>query len=291
MQQDDSRPVLFPAFRSYLLARETINDELMALVVGAGIASTTMSDRSQETLLPELVPDVPEVQRLNQTVRRARALWDRAPSAVTRTAIPYVLSVYGVYLADAVGLLQGLDYDHDPHEPDGTYLHVLHGRIETATGTPLPAREIALFELIQIVRNRLAHQGGTPGSRLAGKWRQLTADAKEEWIRIADRPILDAVLDPNSPLDLGIGELNATLAVTHRLAHRVNTGLVTSVPADKWAEMLVRDYRERWPRRYGSGSQRLRRLRGYARHSYSPIQIADQDLEDAAARVDVLYQD
>ena len=206
MQRDDSRPVLFPAFRSYLRARETINDELMALVVGAGIASTTMSGSSQDTLLPELAPDVPEVQRLNQTVARARALWSRAPSAVARTAIPYVLSVYGVYLADAVGLLQGLDYDQDSHEPDGTYLHRLHDRIETATGTPLPVRDIALFELIQIVRNRLAHQGGTPGSKLAGKWRQLAGDAKDEWIRIADRPILDAVLDPNTPLDLGIGE-------------------------------------------------------------------------------------
>ena len=62
------------------------------------------------------------------------------------------------------------------------------------------------------------------------------------------------------------------------------------MPVDKWAEMLVHDYRERWPRRYGDETHRLRRLRGYAGHCYSPIQIADQDLEDAAARVDVLYQ-
>jgi len=291
IQDGDSRPVLFPAFRSYLSARETINDELMALVVAAGVASQAMADSAQETLLPELAPTVPEVQRLNHTVERARALWSRAPSAVARTAIPYVLSVYGVYLADAVGLLQGLDYDEDPHEPDDTHLHVLHERIEAATGVQLPAREIALFGLIQIVRNRLAHQAGTPGSKLRGQWSQLAPEAKEEWTRIAGRPIPDAMLGAESPLALGIGELNAALAVTHRLAHRVNAGLAATVPAETWAEIIVLDYRELWPRRYGNQTERVRRLRGYAKHFYSSLPITEHDLQEVARRVDVLYRD
>lgn len=291
VQDGDSQPVHFPAFRSYLRARETINDELMALVVAAGVASDATAESAQDTLLPELVPSVPEVQRLNHTVARARALWGNAPSAVTRTAIPYVLSVYGVYLADAVGLLHGLDQDQDPHEPDDTYLHALHERIESATGTTLPAREIALFELIQLVRNRLAHQAGTPGSKLRTKWSQLSTDAKEEWIRIAGRPILDAVIDTHTPIDLQTGELHAVLAVTHRLAHRVNAALAASVATETWAEIVVRDYRELWPRRYGNETERPRRLRGYAQHSYSPLHLTEHDLTEAAGRVDVLYRD
>jgi hypothetical protein len=291
VQDGDSKPVQFPAFRSYLRARETINDELMALVVAAGVASDATAESPQDTLLPEVAPSAPEVERLNQTVAHARALWSNAASAVARTAIPYVLSVYGVYLADAVGLLHGLDQDQDPHEPDDTYLHVLHKRIETATGTTLPAREIALFELIQLVRNRLAHQAGTPGSKLRSKWSQLDADAKQEWIRVAGRPILDAVLDADKPIDLQTGELNAVLAITHRLAHRVNAALAASVATDTWAEIVVQDYRELWPRRYGNQAERPRRLRGYAQHSYSPLHLTEHDLIEAARRVDVLYRD
>ena len=291
VQDGDTKPVHFPAFRSYLRARETINDELMALVVAAGVASEATAESPKDTLLPKVAPSAAEVERLNQTVARARALWSDAPSAVARTAIPYVLSVYGVYLADAVGLRKGLDQDQEPHEPDDTYLHTLHQRIETATGTTLPAREIALFGLIQLVRNRLAHQAGTPGSKLRSKWAQLNTDAKDEWVRVAGRPILDALLAADKPIDLQTGELNAVLAITHRLAHRVNAALAASVATDTWAEIVVQDYRELWPRRYGNETERPRRLRGYAQHSYSPLHLTEHDLIEAARRVDVLYRD
>jgi hypothetical protein len=111
-----------------------------------------------------------------------------------------------------------------------------------------------------------------------------------EWIRSAGRPLLDAVVGAELPLALGIGELNAALAVTHRLAHRVNAGLAATVPAEKWAEIIVLDYRELWPRRFGNQADRVRRLRGYAKHSYSPLPVTEHDLKEAARKVDVLYR-
>lgn len=50
-QAGDTNPVLFPAFRSYLAARETINDELMALVVGAAVADSTLASAPQGAML------------------------------------------------------------------------------------------------------------------------------------------------------------------------------------------------------------------------------------------------
>ena len=288
VQPGDSQPVLFPAFRSYLAAREMINDELMALVVGAGVAGASLADAPDRTLLPELAPNVAYVQRMNQPIADVRALWDRAAPAITRTAIPYILSVYGVFLADAIGLLHEIGRDADRHEPDDTYLQELHSRFAGAAAVQLPTRDLALFEVIRVVRNRLVHQAGTPGSKLRPLWSHLPQDAKEEWIRIAGRPLTESIVEPQSALDLRLGELNATLAVTHRLAHRVNAGLVTSVAPEVWADMLVADYRELWPRRYGNREQCLRRLSGYARHSYGALNLDDLVLEEAMLRVDVL---
>jgi hypothetical protein len=43
-QPDDTRPVLFAAYRSYREARKTINDDLMALVVAAGVADDRLQN-------------------------------------------------------------------------------------------------------------------------------------------------------------------------------------------------------------------------------------------------------
>lgn len=288
IQPGDSQPVRFPAFRSYLAAREMINDELMALVVGAGIAAEALVSAPDETLLPELRPDVPDVQRMNQPIADVRALWGRASPTIARTAIPYILSVYGVFLADAVGLLHEVGLDADQHEPDDTYVSKLHDRLAAATGVELPTRDLALYEVIRVVRNRLVHQAGTPGSKLRSLWSRLSPDAKTEWIRVAGRPLTESIVAPQTPLDLGLGELHATLAVTHRLAHRVSAGLIVSVAPEVWADILVADYQELWPRRYGNRTQRLRRLKGYARHSYGALNLTDLSIEEAIRRVDVL---
>jgi hypothetical protein len=52
--------------------------------------------------------------------------------------------------------------------------------------------------------------------------------------------------------------------------------------------MLIADYRELWPRRYGNREQRLRRLSGYVHHFYGALKLDDASLEEAMRRVDVL---
>ncbi len=289
-QAGDSTPVLFPAFRSYLAARETINDELMALVAGAVIADDALSSAPQEAMLPSRFPGLVELRRMNQSVASVRALWARAPNALARTAFSYIVSVYGAYLADAVAVLRDAGLDKDTHEPDDTHIGSLHERFSTSAGVRLPARELSLFELIRKVRNRLMHQAGTPGSGLRREWRQLSQDARDEWCRVAGRPFTETILSRDVVLDLDLGELNAALAVTHRLAHRVNTALVEAVDADVWAAWIVADYRELWPRKFGDKPLRLRRVQGYAEHSYGALAMSQAALEGALERVDVLYR-
>jgi hypothetical protein len=283
--------VLFPAFRSYLAARKTVNDELMAIVVGAAIADRAlMPPAPQGALLSEWASDIPGVLRMNQSIACVRTVLGKAPGTVARTAIPYMLAVYAVYLADAIGMLRQAGLDVDPHEPDDTHLKALHGRFMAAATTALPERDVALFEISRMVRNRLVHQAGAPGSKLRAEWARLSPDAKDEWIRVAGRPLIEAISTRDEPLDLDLGELFATLAVTHRLAHRINGVLVQRVPARVWADLLVADYRELWPRRYGNSDQRLRRLSGYARQHYGALELDSDELREAVRRVDGLYR-
>lgn len=253
----------------------------MALVVGAGVATHFLTDEPSEKLLAELLPSVPHVGRMNQSVSRVIGVLDHAGGVVAQTAIPYIMSVYGVFLADAVGLLQATGHDEDTHEPDDTYLSTLHGRFEEATGSELPKRDLKLFEIIRVVRNRLQHQAGTPGSSVATRWRNLPPDAKAEWIRIAGRPLTEVWPDRHKPMLLGIGELNATLAVTHRLAHRVTSVLGDKVDRQVWAAMVVQDYRDLWPRRFGEDDRRIRRIKGFARQNYRPLELTEVELERA----------
>jgi hypothetical protein len=280
-QADDAKPLLFPAFRSYLAARETINDELMALVAGAAIADATLSGAPQDALLPSQFPALTQLERMNQPVGSVRALWARSPGALARTAFSYIVSVYAAFLADAVVMLQHAGLDNDSHEPDDTHVKSLHERFSTSAGILLPGREVSLFELIRKVRNRLMHQAGTPGAGLGREWRYLTEDAKAEWCRVAGRPFTDTICARNLVLDLQLGELNAALAVTHRLAHRVNDALRLAVDEDVWATWIVDDYRDLWPRKFGDASRRLGRLQGYSRHLYGPLSISQGAFERA----------
>lgn len=285
LQDEDTRPVMFPAYRAYTAARTAINDSTLGLVVAAGLGQERLSGAQDATLLASAFPSLPHVQRMNQSVGNVRRLLADADFTISQIAIPYIFSVYGVFLADAVGLLQGMGIEEDGHEPDDTHLPVLHERFENATEKLLPTRELALFDLIRTVRNRIAHQAGTPGSKLGSRWRNLPAAAREEWLRLAGRPITDLLEGSGKSMDLGLGELFATLAVTHRLAHRVNAGLAESLDGEAWAELVVDDYRELWPGRYRDHIRRAKRVHGFARHKYAPLGLTFAQIEEALKRV------
>ena len=68
---------------------------------------------------------------------------------------------------------------------------------------------------------------------------------------------------------LGVGEINATLAVTHRLADRVNRWLAEKVDRHMWALTIVNDYRDLHPRRFADPRQQIS-LVGFARASTTP---------------------
>lgn len=281
-QEGDSKPVKSPAFRAYVQARTLVNNDLMALLVGAGVAVESLEKQPQNVLLPQLMPRVPHVNRMNQRVSEVVVILDRAELTLVRTAIPYVLSVYGTYLADAVGLLQDAGLDKDSHEPDGTFLRVLHERYEVATGEALPARELAVFKLVSAVRNRLVHQAGTPGSRLSSGWKELGSEAQAEWQRVADRPLTACfATGRQAPMNLGLGELNVVLAVTHRLSHRLNDGLARHVGRDTWARLAAADYDDHFPRRNRDKCEGLARLYGFARMNYGPLELTEEELERA----------
>lgn len=283
---DDTRAVRFPAYRSYLEVRTLANDNFMALLAGSEIAREALAAADPNALLPQAFPLAVTAPRMNQPVAQVDRLLADASTVIARVAIPQVLTVYAVYLSDSINLLRDLGLDEDPHDPEETHLRVLHSRIEGSTEGTLPKADIELFELLRVVRNRLEHQGGTPGSKLDPRWKQASAEAKAEWCRLAQRPFSDVIPRPaTKPMQLGLGELIATLAITHRLAHRVNAILVEHVAEDVWADTVVEDYGDLNRRKARDPNRSLRRVKGLARRWYQPLGLTDEALEEVLKRV------
>jgi hypothetical protein len=145
----------------------------MALIVAAGVANDRLKCEPQWALLADRFPAVRNVERMNQSVSAVRSILDGAELAVARIAIPYLLSVYSIYLADAIRLLRGMGYDDDEHDPDETHLRLLHTRfsdparvrLETmaCTGPGAPCGLVAAVEHVGDLVDPLGAWGGVAG--------------------------------------------------------------------------------------------------------------------------------
>jgi hypothetical protein len=100
--------VQFPAYREYEAQRKEVNNSIMALLAGAGLAGNTLQlTQGSVRLLPEIFPAVPHIGRFNLTSEAATALLASADSHLSAMSVPYVLSLheptYGLALVYSCG--------------------------------------------------------------------------------------------------------------------------------------------------------------------------------------------
>ena len=268
------------AFRSFERARIQANDAMVALLVGARIARETLSlrDAHDGSLLPELFPNVAEVERLNRGVRDAQDIIENAELYLAYMAIPFVLAVYQSYLVQVIVLLQQDGADVSGKDPWNVHLKDLHSHLKMNGGVRLPEGEADLFQIARRVRNRLVHSAGVAGSNLLSDYRQLPSDRTDLWEGITGRPLM---ADEDGRLILGSDEMRAVLAITKRLARSINLALATSLSRPFWSRLVVQDYRVTSPRGWAQADVRLRRLVGFARTYYQPLELAEDEIKQA----------
>lgn len=276
--------VKFPAYRTYESLRVTVNDAMMAMLVGGRLASHTMSlHQGTRATLAEIFPAVHGVGRMNQRADDVRRILASAEQHFTFMGIPYVVGLHVAHLQNVAALLIRYALVHEESNLDPATLDAEKGH-ETLLGAAtfalnLADDDLALFSLIRRIRNRILHGGGTPGSHLKEAYGELAVAAKERWERPAGRPL--PIPRSNTVMHLGAEELVACLAITHQIARGINYSLQAGMPRSVWARIAAEDYRTVAPQKFHQ-QDRGKRLRGFARTHYGPLELHDVELEEAA---------
>jgi hypothetical protein len=204
-------------------------------------------------------------------------------------SIPYVLSIHHRFLGDALELLErdGMSVPGNPHEID---LADAHGAVAAACGVELPAAELLGFEFARHIRNHLTHhRGGLAGPKLRSEWlasrgKVAAADGQALWTELALRPF--PLGRSRDELELGSGELFAVLAITKRLADAVQEALIDTLSPRMLADIVVADYRARYPDRFRQTDRGDGRILGFCRGQYPYLgSVSPDDLREATAAI------
>jgi hypothetical protein len=282
--QAEPTVVKFPDYRTFESSRILANDAMVALLIGSRVADATLAEASVQDaarFLPDIVT-VEEVERLNRTVPDARGLLQASEILLAYMAIPFALAVYQSFAARAVLLLRDAGKDHTEDDPFVMSLHRIQEHL-VEIGLNFENDSLALFHLSRRIRNRVVHYAGMPGSRLLGEYRNLSTTCRTRWEDLTGRPLS---ADPEGAgLILASGEMRAVLAITKGLARELCGNLVEAIGRATWADIAVRDYRSINPQRFGEKAQRPRRLRGFTRTLYGPLNLGDEELADAVDRL------
>jgi hypothetical protein len=259
---------------------------MIALLIGRELGEETLSGRDPDERLVDVLPQLPSGPRLNQTVGEVRVVLGDAERQMAYMSIPYVLSIHHRFLGDALELLErdGVSLTGNPHEID---LADAHGDIAEACGAELPAAELLAFEFARHIRNRLTHHRGLAGPKLRAEWlasrgKVPEADGQALWTELALRPF--PLVRSRDELELGSGELFAVLGITKRLADAVQGALVDTLSPRLLADIVVADYRARYPDRFRQTDRRDRRILGFCRGDYPYLSaVSPEDLREATA--------
>jgi hypothetical protein len=275
--------IQFPAYRSFETSRIATNDAAMALLVSTQLAAYTLDqvpDSARDNHIPDIFSDLGHIGRLNRTVDDARAIVLDAERQLAYMAIPFVLSVYEMYVLDVIGLLREARIDISTADVTKLGLAKIHGYLSDL-GLVLPQTGTALFDFIRLVRNRIVHYAGKEGAGLRTAYNAMSDDAKSLWRYLTgSEPPLGS---PEEPLRLEAVHLFPALAVTNRLGEAINLAIGKVLPTEVWADVVVRDYFEQQPAGLDR-ARRIRKLTGLARFAYSEAGLGREVLEAALDR-------
>ena len=275
----------FPAYRRYKASLVAANDAMMALLIGArlGEHSLRTSAAAPDRRLPDIYGRIPDIQRVNRTVADAARLLEGAEHHLASMGIPYVLGVHGAFIADAIEMLREDGRDDErgnwsiSRRADIRQIPLseIHEYFEERSGRRFPAPLLELFHLTRRIRNRIVHFGGEAGARLRAEYRALPKEMSTAWTNVAGGPLM---IDREGLLELGAGELYATLAFTRGLARSANETLAATLSRSYWLRIIVNDYRVCSPQHFGEKNRRARRITGYARTLYRPLDVHEDEI-------------
>jgi hypothetical protein len=289
---------------------------MVAMLIASEISVEFLKTRGDQERLVNLVPTLPSRSRLNRSVADTRVILGSAEQLLAYMAIPHVLSIHHRTMAGVLRILSddGKQIEAwrkrknpagnfvpilvkiDPHDAKLAEVHEVFSRTggaDAAGRTVFDGAEMNTFQFARHLRNRLTHQGAHAGGSLKKQWAAARGaecngaypdDGQALWTKLAKRPI--KIVRSGEDLELGSGELFATLAICKRLEDAAEREVISTLSAPSLADIVVHDYAAEFPQRMADVTRIERRLDGFRHRRYPGLsQVDPQDLMDAFRRL------
>ncbi|SDL00651.1 hypothetical protein SAMN05216298_2236 [Glycomyces sambucus] len=271
--------IQYPEYRRYVETRVVVNNAVMALLAGSRLAGHSLQlNTGSHRTLAELFPAVEHIERFDLRSDHARELLLNADYHLASVTIPYALATHEDFVMSSIKMLKSekITIRKGKEEIRANNMHEV---LFSSTDHALPEEWMQSFHLLRQMRNCIVHAGGRAQKALLDHLTEMGAAATEGWQRINHQTPAQVVL--NDKLDLIAEHIFTAFAVTKRLGREINTALGSRIPQTSWAAIAVEDFHEHSSKIKNSSAWR-RALLGYARTSYSPLKLQENELESAA---------
>ncbi|MFJ7209808.1 hypothetical protein ACIQWR_40580 [Streptomyces sp. NPDC098789] len=274
--------VRFPAYRHYDEMRRGINDSVMGLLAGAGLASHLLNPMVHANVpLAMIFPDIDQISRFDLSIDKAREVLGDSGQHVARMAIPYTLALHEDYMKRCLELLVA-DGKVSASQANSTSASKMHELLERACPGSFPRDSLSQFHVLREMRNCLIHRAGKVDGRFVATVATWNSGAEAGWVKqVGHSP---RRLSNGSHLQLSVGEVVMAFAVSKLMARSANQMLLGSVNMSTWVDVVIRDLQEFGPGVPANKDERLRKLQGYARHLYAPLGLSEPELLSGLSR-------
>lgn len=267
--------VLFPGFRTHQKAREEVNSSIMGLLAGSQMAVHLLRlTEGSNQLLADVFPRIPHIKRFNLTTSAAQSILDAAEVHLGAMAVPYVLATHEDYMKSCLKLVE---------RHNGLALHAentnsarQHEVLQTASSCQFSPVALEQFHLIRLMRNCMIHSGGEISNALASHCSILSYGARAGWEKLTGS--LPEFKTGTGKVSFSQAETVAILAVTKNLARQTNEILQRFIPRTAWGEIMMEDLDKHGPGLPKDAHERIRKVKGYARHYYSALGFSDSEI-------------
>lgn len=269
--------VKYPAYRQYEEIRIDVNNAMLALLAGSKIADDAVVNAGDsEEFLSTLFPTIEHIKRFDLRVGPASDYLGKADTHLARMSITYALAIHEDFILSMTAFASSAGISVSTGRITAKRMH---SRLFLALGHQVPQDWMDCFQLIRCMRNSVIHQGGRVQQELTDLLSNMSTGAEQVWQRLNDQAPADVV--QNGELVLIASHIFSAFAVVKRLGREVNVALAGAIPAQRWADICVEDYRTFTKKVRNSPAWR-RALIGYAKSHYGPLQLTEADLESAA---------
>lgn len=277
--------VRFPFYRNYRDSKSQMNTSIMALLVGANLASNTLELTSSSPLtISNIFPGTDHIKRFDVTSESAQNILKNSEAHISLIAIPQVMSYHEHYMIGILKFARNHGVTISSSEIDDLNLSKVHEKVEEKLNGNIAPELIHLVQLVRLVRNSIIHRNGVASSSLREIITTASTAAKEVWDELSPDSPMETVVDSNNRVNIDASHIILALAVTKRIERQVNTLLQSSISTDEWAKVAVEDFNQSTSAHQNSSKWR-RSLLGYVRLNYGCLNITEAQLEAAASQL------